>query len=102
MEKACVTLGSNTTATIRENRLSKCPLESSKILSEKPRGAFDFLFDTDHELLVANNIVNMITDYNSVEPLHNAKRWSGKEKKLSEVSKPQLFKICAKGREELI
>uniref|UniRef100_A0A0K0ELN5 DDE_Tnp_1_7 domain-containing protein n=1 Tax=Strongyloides stercoralis TaxID=6248 RepID=A0A0K0ELN5_STRER len=87
--------GFRATATIRKNRISKCPLKSSKILSKQPRGNFDFQFDTSHDLLVVrwvdNNVVNMITNYDTIQPLHKVKRWSRKDKKVTEVSQPQLF-----------
>lgn len=88
--------GFRATATIRDNRITKCPITSSKIMSKKDRGSFEYLFDQNNQLLVVrwvdNSVVTMITNYDTVYPLNTVKRWSKQQKMKIDVPQPHLFK----------
>lgn len=62
------------TGTVRETRIGKCPLATSKqIQKEYERGYFDYRFDKSNEILVIkwndNRAVSVITNYSNIEPL---------------------------------
>ncbi|KAK9695841.1 Transposase IS4 [Popillia japonica] len=88
--------GVRATATIRVNRLAKCPLEASKSIAKQQRGTFDYQFDKCNDLLVVrwvdNNVVNIISNYDTIEPLQKVKRWSKRQKQFIDVSQPLLYK----------
>ncbi|CAH0562903.1 unnamed protein product [Brassicogethes aeneus] len=52
--------------TIRENRTSSCPLQSSKVLSKQKRGTFDFKFDESNQIALNLFLLpkDMISKYN--------------------------------------
>lgn len=78
-------LGFRATGTIRENRLSGCPLPTKKKTEQQKRGEFCFCFDPENEVLFVkwkgNSIVTMATNYDTVKPLCSVSRWSSSEKK---------------------
>ena len=82
------------TGTIRENRMQKCPVITSKELTKKPRGQFDFRQDTENGLVVTkwhdNAVVSVVSNCHGVEPLRSATRWSAKEKKEVTVTVPDM------------
>ena len=43
--------GFQATGTVHENRLNKCPLEGSHKMKKQKRGAYDYKFDTNEEIL---------------------------------------------------
>ncbi|GBL72870.1 hypothetical protein AVEN_128065-1 [Araneus ventricosus] len=55
------------TETVRENRMAKCPLKSSKILGKMDRGTSDRKFDTKNEIAAVcwndNRVVSLITNF---------------------------------------
>ncbi|GBM38923.1 PiggyBac transposable element-derived protein 3 [Araneus ventricosus] len=55
------------TGTVRENRIAKCPLKSSKILGKMDRGTSDRKFDTKNEIAAVrwndNRVVSLITNF---------------------------------------
>ncbi|CAH1987930.1 unnamed protein product [Acanthoscelides obtectus] len=67
--------GLKCTGTLRENRLSDCPLEKSSMFKKKSRGSFDYLLEENQ-----NNITQQV------------KRFSQKEKKMIHVEQPRLIK----------
>lgn len=88
------------TATVRENRISKCPLETSKILAKQQRGTFSYQFDKNNDLLVVrwvdNSVVSMITNFDTIEPMQKVKRWSKKDHRHVEVPQPHVYKTYNK------
>lgn len=88
-------LGFRATGTIRENRLSGCPLPTKKKLERKKRGKFCFCFDPENGgsffKWKDNSIVTMATNYDTVKPLCSVNRWSSSEKKKVKVPQPHLF-----------
>ncbi|XP_054715329.1 piggyBac transposable element-derived protein 3-like [Uloborus diversus] len=55
------------TGTVRENRMGKCPLKSSKILGNMDRGTSDRKFDVNNEIAAVrwndNRVVSLITNF---------------------------------------
>lgn len=55
------------TGTVRENRMGKCPIKSSKILRKMDRGTSDRKFDTKNEIAAVrwndNRFVSLITNF---------------------------------------
>lgn len=83
------------TGTIRENRIEKCPLEASKILSKKDRGSYDFVFDTKAEVSVVrwndNSVVTVISNNCPVNPIGSAKRYDRKHRKEVNIPQPHVI-----------
>ncbi|XP_057657394.1 piggyBac transposable element-derived protein 3-like [Diorhabda carinulata] len=73
-------IGIRATGTVHDNRTKKCPLVPVKTIKKKRRPWND------------NSAVTMATNYDSVEPLAQIKRWSSKRKEKMPVPQPQLFK----------
>lgn len=78
------------TGTVRENRLPGNPLEDKKIFKKKARGSYDFKKIADQNIIAVkwndNSLVTLCSNYAGVEPLHNVKRYSRKEKQNVQVS----------------
>ena len=87
--------GYRVTGTLRENRANRPPLPSSKDLKKKPRGHFDYRFETENSILIVkwvdNSVVPIGANYNVVEPVDSVKRWSASEKKKVSVSRPRVL-----------
>ncbi|KAF2893238.1 hypothetical protein ILUMI_12929 [Ignelater luminosus] len=85
-------IGFRATGTMRENRTDKCPLLNSKELSKKNHGRFDFRFDKNGEVLILkwndNKCVTMGTNFDTIELLGKATRWSKSSQQ--KLSVPQL------------
>lgn len=88
-------LGFRATGTVRDNRIKKCPIPSPKEMKKGPRGAYEYKYDKNGNILVVrwkdNSVVTMATNYDTVVPLGSVKRWSTKEKKKVDVPQPHLF-----------
>ena len=69
-------LGFQATGTLRENRLSKCPLKDSKLLKKEKRGSYDYRFHCNEEILIVkwldNKCVTVGTNYDTVEQTKTA------------------------------
>ncbi|GBO29280.1 hypothetical protein AVEN_207216-1 [Araneus ventricosus] len=67
-----------TTGTVRENRMAKCPLKSSKILGKMDRGTSDRKFDTKNEIAAVcwndNPVVSLITNFEDTRCFTKVKR----------------------------
>lgn len=65
-------LGFRATGTLRQNRISKCPLENDKLFTKKEKGAYQFVFDSNNEITIVkwkdNACVTIATNYDFVEP----------------------------------
>ena len=72
-------LGFQATRTIRENRLKHCPIKSDKDLKKDKRGAYDYRFDTNEEILIIkwfdNKCVTVGSNFDTIEPLAKVQRW---------------------------
>ena len=71
-------LGYQATGTVRENRLSKCPLRPTNAMKKEKRGTYDYMFDTNEEILFVrwsdNKCVCVGTNYDTIEPVKKVKR----------------------------
>lgn len=79
------------TGTIRENRMSKCPILSKSDMKKKNRGDCDYR-SCDNKVVIVkwhdNNAVNVASNNVPVEPFHQVSRYSQKEKKRITVNQP--------------
>jgi hypothetical protein len=87
-------------ATIQENRIKKCPLQSAKQVAKQSRGSYDFQTSNDEDVLVVrwkdNRVCTSITTYSTAEEKSVA-RWSREEKKKVMVPQPKVFADYNKG-----
>jgi hypothetical protein len=87
-------------ATIQENRIKKCPLQSAKQVAKQSRGSYDFQTSNDEDVLVVrwkdNRVCTSITTYSTAEEISVA-RWSREEKKKVIVPQPKVFADYNKG-----
>ena len=97
--------GFRATGTLRENRAGKPPLPSSEGLKKRPRGHFDYRFETENSILVVkwvdNSVVTIDTNYDVVELVDRVKRWSASERKKVSVSKHRVYSSYNSGSGEL-
>ncbi|CAH1955263.1 unnamed protein product [Acanthoscelides obtectus] len=88
--------GLKCTGTLRENRLSDCPLEKSSMFKKKSRGSFDYRLEEYQNNIVSkwndNSVVTVASDVTSPFPTQQVKRFSQKEKKMIHVEQPCLIK----------
>jgi hypothetical protein len=87
-------------ATIQENRIKKCPLQSAKQMAMQSRKSYDFQTSNDEDVLVLrwkdNRVCTSITTYSTAEEKSVA-RWSREEKKKVMVPQPKVFADYNKG-----
>lgn len=90
------TRGINATGTLRENRSLKCPLSSSSIMKKAKRGEFEYRLDKDTGIVICrwndNSVVTIASNFATVFPINNVKRYSQKEKKHINIDQPNLIK----------
>ena len=80
------------TGTVREPRLISSQLESSHSLQKKERGAYDCQFDKKNEVKWNDNsVVTLATNFQAVEPVLAAKRFSRADRKVVNVTQPNLI-----------
>jgi hypothetical protein len=83
------------TGTIREPRVISSPLQDIKSMQKRERGAYDYRFDARNEVLIVkwndNSVVTLAGNFQTVEPLLPAKRFSRSEKKTVTVTQPKLI-----------
>ena len=88
-------LGFQATGTMRENRLSKCPLKDSKLFKKEKRGSYDYRFDCNEEILIVkwldNKCVTVGTNYDTVEQTRTVKRWQKEKKAKGPVPQPNVL-----------
>lgn len=88
-------LGYQATGTIRENRLSKCPLQPTNVMKKEKRGTYDYMFDTNEEILFVrwsdNKCVCVGTNYDTIEPVKKVKRWQSDIKTKCDVPQPNVL-----------
>jgi DNA excision repair protein ERCC-6 len=87
--------GFRATGTVRENRLKQCPVASDKLMKSKERGYFDYKFDKEHQILAVkwydNKCFSIATNFDSVFPLKQVKRWCRNKKEKINVGQPQVI-----------
>jgi len=84
------------TGTIRANRIDRsCPLTEPDVMKKMERGAFDYCTDKNSGICFArwhdNNIVNIATNFDSIQPLKKVDRFSRVKKKKIRVDQPHVF-----------
>lgn len=88
------------TATIRENRTSRCPLESAKSIGKKERGSYDSAFDESTGIALVrwndNSVVTTISNQFTALPIGTAKRYDRKQKKEMNINQPNVIKFYNK------
>lgn len=93
--------GFRATGTVRENRLKKCPLVSSKDMAKEPRGTYDYRFDVKSSVLAVrwkdNSIVTMASNYEGVHPVGSVKRWTKQDKAKVDIPQPNVFRSYNRG-----
>lgn len=84
------------TGTIRDNRLSKCPLPKNKELQKSERGTIKYKSTRAEEIVVCkwndNSVVTVASNAVKVQPTVKTKRFSQKEKKYVQIDQPALIK----------
>lgn len=87
--------GIRATGTVRENRTKKCPLPASNDMKKRDRGYYEYCYDKNNSLLFVrwndNSVVTIATNYDSVEPMSQVRRWSSKKKEKISVPQPNLL-----------
>lgn len=88
-------LGFNATGTVRENRIVKCPVIPVKKMKKEARGTYESAFDRENEITVTrwndNAVVTVATNWDTIEPLNYAKRYSRTEKKHVQIEQPKVI-----------
>ncbi|XP_045456089.1 piggyBac transposable element-derived protein 3-like [Melitaea cinxia] len=86
--------GFRATGTVRDNRTKKCPMTKQE-MKKKDRGYSDHRFDKNNEILCVkwhdNNVVCLLTNFDTVEPFVKTNRYSKKEKAKIAVNQPRLI-----------
>lgn len=84
------------TGTIRENRVSRCPLPSNKEMKKSERGSYQYKSSRAEEIVVCkwhdNSVVTVASNAAKVMPTNKIKRFSQKEKKHVKVNQPAIIK----------
>ena len=81
------------TGTVRDNRLKQCPLPDSKAMKKKDRGYYEARCDKNviavkwHD----NSCVTVASNFDTVQPMGKAKRWSSAKKCLVDLQQPAVI-----------
>jgi hypothetical protein len=101
-------LGIFTVGTVRSNRLAGLIMKTDKELSSAGRGSMDYrVAEVDGVQICAtrwydNNVVNCLSTLHACQPIDLVQRWSTKEKKHVQVTRPAVIKAYNQHREGLI
>jgi hypothetical protein len=89
--------GTRATGVIRSNKLTQCPIESSKSLEKKPRGFFEQRTDNMNSLTVVgwndNRSVYVASNALGSQPTVKVSRWCRKTSTKIDVDQPYLIKM---------
>jgi len=87
--------GFHATGTVREPRLIASDLPDSKSLQKKERGSYDYRYDKNNDVLAVkwndNSVVTLATNFQFVEPVLTAKRFSRADRRAVCVTQPNLI-----------
>ena len=87
--------------TMRQDRMRGCELKEEKVLKKEGRGAFDAAVDLNSGLTIVrwfdNRQVQFASNYAYTEPVEAVRRWSSKEKKHIDVTRPAVVQIYNAG-----
>lgn len=82
------------TGTIRDGRISKCPLKSNADMQKLERGSNDYRTDDKNKVCLVrwkdNRVVTCATNFDSIKET-NCRRWSKEKKQIITVKQPELF-----------
>ena len=92
------TKGFRATDTMKNDRITKCPLIDVKVMKKKERGSFEFRCDEKVEIVRwnDNSVVTIGSNAYGVEPIGNLKRWI-KEKGKENVQEPAVIAAYNRG-----
>lgn len=89
--------GFKATGTIRENRLSGCPLPKNKVLQKSERGTFKYKSARDEEIVVCkwndNSVVTVASNALKVMPTLKTRRFSQQHKRYIQIDQPAAIKV---------
>lgn len=84
--------GFHSLARVKVDRTKKCPLATEATLKIQGRGSVDFRTDEKSGIEVIkwyeNSSVVLVSSYAGVQPTDTCKRWSTKEQRTIDVSRP--------------
>lgn len=84
------------TGTIRDNRLLNCPFTSVAAMKKTIRGQYEYKLDQDTGIVVCrwndNSVVTVASNYTTVLPVSQVKRFSQKEKRHVNINQPKVIK----------
>ena len=86
-------MGFPAACTLRSNRLEHCPLKSERELRQEGRGAVDYRLSADGILVIKwfdNKEVTMGSNFFSVEPFTEVRRWDKGKKQYVVILRPSL------------
>jgi len=82
------------TGTVRENRMSNCPIMKKKELCKKPKGEYVSFSDRDKGIVAVgwndNSAVYLLSNETGVAPLQQAKRYSVSAKSKTLLAQPNV------------
>lgn len=82
------------TGTVRHNRLPKCEFVSDKSLKCQGRGSYDFRTERRENICAVkwldNKPIYFASSIYGIDPVQNVLRWSSKDKKHVDVSRPNI------------
>ena len=74
-------LGILGTATVRQNRIAKCPLEADKSLRKAGRGSSSYMVDANSTIIIMkwfdNKAVHLMSNHGTAAGSSKVKRWDG-------------------------
>lgn len=83
------------TRAVRDNRTGNFNLKQLKLMAKEPKGTYDFAFDSENEIGAVrwceNAVVTMMSNVDTIEPIHAAKRYDRKQKKPTSVQQPNMI-----------
>lgn len=89
--------GFKATGTIRENRLSKCPLPKNKELQKSERGTYKYKSAPKEDILICkwndNSVVTVASNALKATPTIKTRRFSQQQKKYIQIDQPAAIKI---------
>ncbi|XP_030754181.1 piggyBac transposable element-derived protein 3-like isoform X2 [Sitophilus oryzae] len=88
--------GLKCTGTLRENRISSCPLRNSKLIKKEIRGTFEYSLEKSTNVIVCkwndNNVVTIASNVTSPLPTQPVKRFCQSKKKNVNIDQPHMIK----------
>ncbi|KAH9365727.1 hypothetical protein HPB48_009612 [Haemaphysalis longicornis] len=88
--------GFHSVGMVKVDRTKKCPLATEATLKSQGRGSVDFLTDKKSGIEVIkwydNSCIVLVSSYAGVQPTDTCKRWSTKEQRTIDVSRPFAVK----------